>query len=210
MKKIGLLLFLFLLVSLYPASGKYKISGSYTSNDNTSKSFSSFEGTPLLLEAISTTCDHCKEQNLQMDIVYNSLNESVSMLSLSINSKDNITTMNAYNQSYPMFWEYGIVDLDQLPSYEIKYTPTMILFDDNGNFANCWVGETESSVLLDEINTFLEDPTTYIDSNADGAQCKNPRSTTELFAWAMFFIAAIYLVPPLIRRFKKRNDTLNY
>ncbi len=162
MRKIIVLSIIIMIMYITPISADYAINLSYRDLQNNEIKFSKYNGSILLVEAFSTECPHCLAEHAQLVDVYNS-NLNISMLSLSIDKNDNIDKLLSYNNSYPTPWDLGLdIESNYMTQYNIQATPTMILFDENGKFANYWIGETDNKTLIDEIRTMQKDPVSYI------------------------------------------------
>ncbi len=190
MKKIGIIIIVFLSISNIPVSAK--INGQYRTTDDELADFSDFEGEPLLLEAFSTTCSHCIDMHTEMETIHNT--STIGILSISINNEDNLQTLSDYNETYPMPWAHGLKADDTLDSYDVRYTPTMILFDSNGNFANCWVGKVDASVILTGIDALNADPAAYVAANSGDGKCDNPQSSFQIMLYGFIALGIIYVL----------------
>lgn len=191
MKKISLLILGLLLFSSMPVKA-YNLDGSYTNLDGDEVEFSTFQGKPLFVEAFSTTCDHCLDQHPEMVKLNDEYNGTLSMLSLTTNIDDDASKLLEYNSSYPTPWELGRNSDTTLEDLDVKFTPTMVLFDSDGNYANCWVGFTEFAVLDFEINAFIEDPTGYVSENGGGS-CDNPNVLGNYILYGLIFAGLLII-----------------
>ncbi|MHA2249928.1 MAG: TlpA family protein disulfide reductase, partial [Candidatus Kariarchaeaceae archaeon] len=128
-----------LLLAITPVQG-YGISTTYTNLDEEQESFDIFEGKPVLIEAMATWCSHCQDEHEELEKLWNSdENTTFQMMTLSIDGeKDDLDTINDYLTDHPSPWVVGW-DRDETfkQAYNIQATPTMILFDSDGEFINC-------------------------------------------------------------------------
>lgn len=191
MKKISLLILGLLFFSSMPVKA-YNLEGSYTNLDGDEVEFSTFQGKPLLVEAFSTVCDHCLDQHPVMVELNDKYSSSLSMLSLTTNQDDDVAKLLEYNNSYPTTWELGRNSDTTLEGLEVKFTPTMVLFDSEGKYANCWVGFTEFAVLDFEINSFIDDPAEYISENG-GESCDNPNILGNYILYGLIFAGLLII-----------------
>ena len=202
MKKLLIITIGLLVFSNIPV-GAYSLEGSYTNLEDQNVKFERFKGIPLFLEAFSTECSHCLDQHPELVRIYNEFKNTVSMLSLTVDADDDIAKLLEYNISYPTSWEMGRNLDSTLERFNIKYTPTMILFDSEGNYANCWIGFTEYSILNFEINSFLDDPVGYNSGNKDKS-CNIENTENNYLNYGLIF-SGVILIYFIISDIRKRR-----
>ncbi|MCE7733776.1 MAG: TlpA family protein disulfide reductase [Candidatus Heimdallarchaeota archaeon] len=155
LRKLILLLGILIFVTA-PSANAYLLTNSYTNLSNQNIFFEKFDGSLLFVEAFSTTCVYCIQEHDELVKLYDEYGNQIYMLSLSINSNDNIDTLTQFVNDYPMGWEIGLDYGSKFQQdFDIRSTPTMLLFNQEGRLLTQKVGFTEFSELSQMVSGYL-------------------------------------------------------
>jgi hypothetical protein len=155
---------LILLICLSSTSVQgYELTGSFQNLSGQMVDISTFEGEPLVIETIQTTCSVCKnsDHRSNMDALYNTFNSQVQFLVVTINSQDTLEIMKQFVEDYNIKWIAGLDLNDVLQSQlGITGTPTTVLLDSDGNIRRSWAGIYLLDDYVNAINELVDEPQT--------------------------------------------------
>lgn len=176
-----LLLMLLFQNTNYMSVSAYQLDMDYLDLENQTHEFKEFAGTPLFVEAFAPWCSVCKEEHPVIDLLWRTYNDSINFLSLSIYKDDGINKIKDYLKDYPMSWYVGWDNDEEFKNkFNIKGTPTMFLFNEDGLLLQCWKGKTEFEDIARELNAYLENPKEY-------ERTANPTCETPLYkSWWLY------------------------
>lgn len=173
MKRLAIISMILLIAPVF-GQGTYGIPLQYVDTSGTLESFQQFQGKPLVVEAFATWCPHCHNEHKELVKLWDAMNNSINMLSLAVASDDNLKTIANYLVDYPSPWSVGWDQGGNFTDYySVDAFPTIILFDTQGNFASCNVGERSFDTLSKDVNNLISDPQAYIDSRAGSGKCQS-------------------------------------
>ncbi len=125
--------------------------------DGTISDLYSISGKPVLLEFFSTSCPHCQAEVSELKEVYNHFGDRVVLLSVSTTwGGDTVETCQAFISKFGVVWPTAI-DLGRgTSSYHVNSVPQMFLLDGQKHISYTHSGETSASLLIQELETFLQ------------------------------------------------------
>lgn len=207
MKIVKILLIFLLILSTITVQG-YNINATYQDLSSNEINFNQYSGKFLFVEAFATWCPHCQNEHSVLVQVWNQFNNSIQMLSLSTSDKDNLQTIQDYNKTYPTTWDLGFDNSHYFQNtYQIDGYPSMVLFNKNGNFAACFVGERDFNFLKQQITSFISNPNNYTQVNAGNGKC--PSANNNLLSSPIVIIGSVFTLLVIIFYIidNKRNRT---
>ena len=156
-----------LLILLGSASAQFS-SIIYKNLDNNDVNLSDFSGKPLIVDAFATWCEPCKIEMGHLEEIYKVSNNEVNILSLSVSQDiESISEVKDFRNEYNALWDFGIDHTGEFTNaYQVRFIPSMFLFDSEGNLIKSWEGITEANVIIDELNTTLALNLENVDYNA--------------------------------------------
>ncbi|MCE7735590.1 MAG: TlpA family protein disulfide reductase [Candidatus Heimdallarchaeota archaeon] len=193
-KSVPLLTIIMVLtLSSLPVTQAYSLSGGYTSINTQSLDFTTFEDTVLLVDATASWCTACDLQLQNLNKVYESVDSSVSILTLSIDINDDLSQVAELKTRYDSKWAFGLdLNLDFKGQYEVINLPTLFLFKEDGTVFKKWEGVTTPKVILDAINEHFEVPFEAA-FNTD-ASAEAGTLLSDLFSNVLFRMVGLLLV----------------
>ena len=177
MTKITVMFFLAGLILKAPAVNGYLLTNSCTNINGETISFSSFEGKLLFVEAFASDCYWCQKEHPELEKLYQEFASEINMVSISIKSDETVETLTQYIADYPTSWLIGFDDgLQFAREFNIKSTPTMLLFNQEGQLLSQKVGYTEYAELSSMISQYLSLPNPQPSNTLDGHDSRDRKS----------------------------------
>jgi len=189
-----------LLGSLLPSSSAATNiqSMAYKDLDGQTQSFQQYDGQHLVVEAFSTECSHCQDYHPILVDVYGSYKNNITLLSISINNDDTANTVKNFEETYSSNWTMGLQSGTSLEdSYNLRGTPTTLMFSPAGDLQACLVGTQTADALSGHLDNYLQS-SNYSFNVEDGA-CTPPTLAQRFFGSILFPITAGILVYVLIK-----------
>lgn len=156
MKQLKFLILFTILITFTTTSHvrAYGIESSFTTITGNIQSFSSYQAKMLLVDATATWCTSCDVQLQHLQDVYDSIDNTVNIITLSIDPSDTIPKLVKLKNRFSSPWTFGLdLDSEFMDHFLVEFLPTLFLFDENGNILKKWEGITQPSVILDTINS---------------------------------------------------------
>ncbi|MHA2502392.1 MAG: TlpA family protein disulfide reductase [Candidatus Kariarchaeaceae archaeon] len=153
---LGLFAILFLVTSNVQA---YSTPGGYANLSGETVQFSFFEGKPLVIEAIQTTCPACKDPGHRsaMNSLLESFSSEVNFLILTINTADDLEDMQDFMEAYEIQWQAGFDTQNIMGSYfAVSATPTTLLITEGGALFSKWQGHQPLETYVGALNNLLD------------------------------------------------------
>ncbi len=129
---------------------------SLTTYNGTSFSLSDFEGQVIVLNIMSTSCPVCADQLTGLQEVLDTFGNDVVVVSVSIGYESD-TALENYAQTWGVTWLFAADTGDQnvYGKYAVAFIPTTVIIDQNLQRISRYVGGTEGSEFISEINQLL-------------------------------------------------------
>ncbi len=129
-----------------------------------------------MVDSTATWCTSCDVQLQHLQDIYNSVDNNVSIVTLSIDGSDTIPKVIELKNRFNSPWTFGLDhDSEFMDQYLVQFLPTLFLFDENGNILKKWEGITQPSVILNTINSNIDAPFEPVFENG-GSQSGDPGS----------------------------------
>ncbi len=109
-------------------------------SDDTTLSLSDLEGHVVLVDLMAIWCSSCAIQNGYLETVYDSLGDSLIIISLTVDSSETASMIANYKLEEDLAWAHGVDDGKFLYYFSISSIPSMVLIDANGYFRYFHVG----------------------------------------------------------------------
>lgn len=107
-------------------------------SDDSILSIRDYEGQFVLIDLMATWCTACSTQNGYLEILHDNLEDSLEIISLSVDLGDTVSMMADYMENKELSWLHGLDTSSSFVSYfNVNSIPTMIIIDDSGYFR--WV-----------------------------------------------------------------------
>lgn len=174
MKKIGLIIvFIFLLNPFYTSSVKATDAKGidrviyYESLNGTQIQLINYNTKLLLVDGFASWCGPCHIMMPELQKVYNLAHNQVKILSLGIDTvADNLTTIKNFKEKYNASWDFGFDYYNEFTTYfNVTYIPETFLFDASHNLLKHWIGITNSTEILAEMDKYIKLPGAFWRSN---------------------------------------------
>lgn len=154
--KLMFVLLSLLIVSIGNARAD-SIVGTFTLSTGEVRDYSSYQSKILIVDATASWCTSCDAQLRQLQDVYDAVDESVVILTLSIDTGDKLSNIIELKSRFSSPWLFGLdQDGDFLDSYQVEWLPTLHIFDENGILRKRWVGTVQASLIVDSLNEIAE------------------------------------------------------
>lgn len=183
----------------------YLIDSEYHSIDGSIIPYSNFNETHLLVNAMQTTCAHCIDQHFELQTLYDKNISGIEILSLSVRNADTLEVIQAFNDTNPTPWHFGIdIAGNFAQAFSIASTPTLLFFNQDGELLFKLVGTKQADILENQIYTAIG-----IDINetseSDTSSQLTPTSDDELFLDINFlsFLTSGAIGIIIVRSFRK-------
>ena len=156
-KYISITLILLIFISTTSISG-YGVSATFQTTSGEIQNFSQYEGNLLIVDAVASWCTACEVQFQNLQDVYNSVNNTVKILTLSIDQSDTIPKIIELKKrvSNPP-WTFALDYKSEFKKlHEVSVLPTIFLFDEQGSLIKKWESITPASEILNTVNENIE------------------------------------------------------
>lgn len=185
-----------ILTSVSTAQG-YALTGSFQNIENENLEYSFFNGNVLLIDATASWCTACDTQLQNLNKVYDSVDSRVTILTLSIDSNDDIPKVAELKSRFNSKWIFGLDNnLDFIDQYTVAGLPTLFLFSEDGSIFKKWKGITSPTTILDAINEHFEvpfEPAFNADSSAEVGSLFEDLFANSLFKMVGLMFVAIFV-----------------
>ncbi len=116
---------------------------------------SSYKGDVFLLDLMATWCQPCAIQTRDFVQNYKELKDTLTLVSISVSpASDTPSKVNKTKYESGATWTFAIdTYLQVFDEYNPSILPTLLLFDVAGNLIERWEGITNSSTILDRLNS---------------------------------------------------------
>lgn len=104
---------------------------------------------------MATWCSSCEIQNGYLETVYESLAESVIIVSLTVDPSETVSMMANYKDNKTLPWAHGVDDRKFLYYFSISSIPSMVLIDANGYFRYFHVGLWSAESIINTVGLIL-------------------------------------------------------
>ena len=147
-----------LLMSSVPTPGVYKPAPDFTLVDIEGETFSlsDYHGRVVLLDFFATWCKPCILEIPHLREVYHAYGGEIAIISISVDpDHDTVQLLREFRDEHGILWRVARDTSGVSEEYGIQYIPTLFIIDQNGYIRYQHVGVTESSTLMDEIDSLL-------------------------------------------------------
>lgn len=123
-------------------------------SNGTTISLGNFSGRTILVDLMATWCDTCIAQNSILESLYDSMGESLYILSLTIDHSETTALMAEYQSHEGLPWDHGMDSGAKFGNYfNVVYIPTLILIDGDGYFRYVHEGPWALASMTDIITS---------------------------------------------------------
>jgi len=129
---------------------------SLTSYNGTSFSLSDYDWQVVVLNIMSTSCPVCADQITGLQEILDTFGNDVVVISVSIGYESD-TALENYAETWGITWLLAADTGEQnvYGKYAVAFIPTTIIIDQDGQRVARYVGGTEGSEFISEINQLL-------------------------------------------------------
>jgi thiol-disulfide isomerase/thioredoxin len=153
------------------------LSGSFLTIDGQVDKLENYIGNITLVVAFATWCVHCQDEHSELNSIWNDYGNDINLISLGISSRDDLDTLHEFIEEYPTPWIIGLDTQMQFSSkFDISGVPTLLFFDEFGNFGSCFSGKQGYNVISQQLNHLLEDSASYVAKNSGSGICESSGS----------------------------------
>lgn len=123
-------------------------------SDGSSLALNDLSGKIILVDLMATWCTYCITQNSILESIYDTLNGSLVILSLTIDRSETAAMMDDYKTDKGLPWGHGLDTGASFTNYfSITSVPTLVLIDGNGYFRYLHVGIWTEAVITNLITS---------------------------------------------------------
>ncbi len=117
---------------------------------------SNLEGTFVLVDLMQFSCSACETMNEEIIILRESMGDSIIVISLIVSTNVDLSDVSDYKSSRGLDWDHGIDTNNVFSEYfNVRFTPTLVLIDDEGYFRMNHEGVWTSS-QVQELVTMMD------------------------------------------------------
>lgn len=109
---------------------------------------SSLEGKFVIVDLMSLNCPACETQNGELTSLIDAMDDRIHVISLSVDVSNTVNQMQNYKEEKSLGWGHGL-DTNNVFTYyfSLRYTPTIVIIDDEGYFRMYHEGVWTSSAI---------------------------------------------------------------
>lgn len=122
-----------------------------TDIDGNQFSLSDYRGQIVLLNFFHTMCSGCIEEIPHLKSLYTEFSEDLIIISISVASFDTDERLLEFRQNYDINWIVARDTASVVELYNVEFVPMLVIVDQDGDIRHQHIGETEYSVLYEEI-----------------------------------------------------------
>ena len=113
----------------------------------------SLEGKFTVIDLMSLSCTACETQNSELSTLISAMGDRINVISLSVDVSTTVDQMQTYKDDNSLPWSHGL-DTNSVFTYyfNLRYTPTIVIIDDNGYFRMYHEGVWTSSDVQQTIS----------------------------------------------------------
>lgn len=124
--------------------------------DGTTQSLSDLSGKVILVDLMATWCTYCSTQNGYLENVYETLGDSLVILSLTIDRSETVAMMEDYQSDRGLPWDHGLDNGGSFTNYfSVTSVPTLVLIDGDGYFRYLHNGVWSEAVITDKVTSIM-------------------------------------------------------
>ena len=126
----------------------------YTSTDGSVKYLLVDNSTYIMVEFFATWCESCRFEMRTLNSLHSLLPDNIIMKQISISpDTDSLEKIIEFQQEFNAEWEFGVDKQDFVADmFDVGTIPTAILFSPDGYRLTVWIGITELSKYINDIN----------------------------------------------------------
>ncbi|MHA2274914.1 MAG: TlpA family protein disulfide reductase, partial [Candidatus Kariarchaeaceae archaeon] len=175
----------------------YSLSGNFDEINLSTTQFSKFDGSVLLVDATASWCTACDLQLQNLNKVYASVDDKVSILTLSIDINDDLDKVAELKSRFNSKWYFGLdTNLDFKDQHNVVNLPTLFLFKDDGLLFRKWEGITSPEILVNEINKLIDEP--YVPAFETGDKAEVGSLLDDLYSNILFRMVSLLTIVVIV------------
>ncbi len=114
---------------------------------------SDIEGQFVIVDLMGLNCPACETQNDEFKDLIEDMGDSIILISLSVDSSTTASQMANYKEEHELTWYHGLDTNGVFSNYfSIRFTPTVIIIDDDGYFRMYHEGVWDSDDIQEQIS----------------------------------------------------------
>ncbi|MFX1260717.1 MAG: TlpA family protein disulfide reductase [Promethearchaeota archaeon] len=87
----------------------------------------------VVIDLMATWCGSCETQNANLKTLYNSMGDSIHLLSLTVDTGETAAMMAAYKEDKNLPWPHGLDTQSVFSNYfNVEYIPSIVIIDGEG------------------------------------------------------------------------------
>ncbi|MGD8545702.1 MAG: TlpA disulfide reductase family protein [Candidatus Bathyarchaeota archaeon] len=124
---------------------------SLTDIDGNQFSLSDYRGQVVLLNFFHTMCSGCIEEIPHLKSLHTEFSEDLIIISISVASFDTDERLLEFRQNHDINWIVSRDTASIVELYNVEFVPMLVIVDQDGDICHQHIGETEYSILYEEI-----------------------------------------------------------
>ena len=127
-------------------------SWSFAMSNGTTLNLDDLSGKIILIDLMATWCGTCVTQNSDLETVYESLEGSLVIISLSVDVSETTSMLNDYKTTKGLPWAHGLDSNSALTTYfSVTSIPSLVLIDSDGYFRFFHIGLWSAASISDRV-----------------------------------------------------------
>lgn len=123
-------------------------------NGNTFR-LSDFRGKVVIIDFMATWCPPCREEISHLRAIGERYGDQVVIISVGVDPNESRETLKRFADNFNITWRIAPCPTDMVEDYSIKFLPTLVILDGNGDTRFTHVGLTDEATLIPEIDQLI-------------------------------------------------------